>query len=305
MLKKMRIALLYTTSELTPWKENVNINTLLFLQKNLPAEIRSEILIFEGFTEKMLEKLFKFDLIFNLCYGFGQADQTDVALWLEKNGIKHSASNAKAMLLAQNKALLPYICEQSGLFTPDIITEMNYLESERMYIAKPRTGACHRDILIGKGSWFQDKGYLIQNDFILQPYIFGREFSVAVIPSIKLLTYEVLPPVEIVQEDCSEIYIAGQQYGKTKRVFNPELTEMQYNSLAHAAITLHNAIGLNGMSRTDFRLDDSGKIYALDVNAMPNMDPKLSLMPAICNYHGIEMQDLLKRVVNTTFQLAS
>jgi len=301
----MRIALLYTTSELTPWKENVNINTLLFIQKNLPAEIFSEILIFEGFTEKMFERLLKFDLIFNLCYGFGQADQTDVALWLEKNGIKHSASNAKAMLLAQNKALLPHICEQSGLFTPEIITELNYLEGERMYIAKPRTGACHRDILIGKGSWFQDKSYLLLNDFILQPYIFGREFSVAVIPSLKPLTYDILPPVEIVQEECSEIYIAGQQYGKTKRVFNPVLTEKQYNSLTHAALTLHNAIGLKGMSRTDFRLDNSGKIYALDVNAMPNMDPKLSLMPAICDYHGIEMQDLLQRVVNTTSQSAS
>ena len=135
------------------------------------------------------------------------------------------------------------------------------------------------------------------DDLIFQPYIFGREFSVAVIPVSGGKYYHALPPVEIVPAEQEDIYIAGQSLVKTKREFGPNLSDSISDDLMESAEKLHKKIGLSGMSRTDFRVDKNGHIYALDVNAMPNMDPVRSLMPNICQYHGVSITDLITRVI--------
>lgn len=71
-------------------------------------------------------------------------------------------------------------------------------------------------------------------------------------------------------------------------------------ALMESAEKLHKKIGLTGMSRTDFRVDKNGHIYALDVNDMPNMDPERSLLPAICQYNGVAIMDLIKRIMDNS-----
>ncbi len=101
----MKLAYLYTTSELTPWKENVNLETLAFLISQTPVEIYTEIVHFEGFNSDMIDKLSGFDLVFNLCYGYQDAGQVEVAGWLQHYGIKHTASSFDALTMAQDKSL--------------------------------------------------------------------------------------------------------------------------------------------------------------------------------------------------------
>ena len=57
---------------------------------------------------------------------------------------------------------------------------------------------------------------------------------------------------------------------------------------------------LSGMSRTDFRVDVDGIAYVLDVNALPNLDPVRSLMPAICQHAGIPIEELIDRTIKNT-----
>jgi len=143
------------------------------------------------------------------------------------------------------------------------------------------------------------------DDLIFQPYIFGREFSAAVIPVSGGKYYHALPPVEIVPAEQEEIYIAGQSLVKTKREFGPNLSDSISDDLMESAEKLHKKIGLSGMSRTDFRVDKNGHIYALDVNAMPNMDPERSLMPAICQHNGVAIMDLIKRIMDNSEYVAA
>ncbi|MBK7809474.1 MAG: hypothetical protein IPJ51_24800 [Saprospiraceae bacterium] len=296
----MKLAYLYTESELTPWKENVNAETLAFLLSQTPLEINAEIVHFDGFNEDMLEKLKKYDLIFNLCYGYKDAGQTEVAGWLQHYGIKHTASSFDALKIAQDKSILPDLCSPIGILTPDIFFETTCLEDDVLYLSKPRKGSCHRNIHIGKGTWMKNHLSTSDDDLIFQPYIFGREFSVAVIPVSGGKYYHALPPVEIVPAEQEDIYIAGQSVVKTIREFGPNLSDSISDDLMDAAEKLHKKIGLSGMSRTDFRVDKNGHIYALDVNAMPNMDPERSLLPAICQYNGVAIMDLIKRIMDNS-----
>ena len=291
----LKLAYLYTDSELTPWKENVNEETLAFLLEHTPQHIAAEVVHFDGFTDEMRDRLLDFDLVFNLSYGYGRLGQVEVAAWLEDQGIRHTASGKAAMALAQDKGRLPELCRELGLCTPTVHYTAMDLDPVTLYLAKPRTGSCHRNITI-------DKGFVLRTtlawdeDLIIQPYITGREFSVAVIPGAGGGNLS-LPPIEIEPENKGSIFIAGQLMGKTFRNFCPDIRLDQQEELMHQALVLHQYIGLRGMSRTDFRMDERGVLYVLDVNAMPNMDPKRSLLPALCQHHGVGMGDLIRRLI--------
>jgi D-alanine-D-alanine ligase len=295
----MKLAFLYTKSELTPWKENVSHQTLAYLVANTPAHMDGQIEHFDGFDLEMVEKLRKYDLVFNVCYGYYDADQVDIARWLEQMRLPHTASSARRMELAGDKKYLPLLCRQVGLHTPEFITleSVFKLNDDFLYLSKPAKGSCHRDIFINSGKWMKNHTHLLPKDAIIQKYISGREFSVAVIPDASLEENLALPPVEIIPEDEQNIYIAGSQFGKTKRDFEPSIDFAVRDALMEAALRMHRIIQLKTMSRTDFRMADDGTIYVLDVNAMPNLDPQKSLMPEICRRNGIPISELIRRVV--------
>lgn len=70
----MRLAYLYTPSELTPWKENVSAESLRYLQEQTSEKFLSEVICFTGFNDSMKSDLMEFDMVFNLCYGYMDYD---------------------------------------------------------------------------------------------------------------------------------------------------------------------------------------------------------------------------------------
>ena len=407
----MNIALYYTPAAHTPWKENVNLQTLHFVMAHMPGSWDVRIIECRGFHEDLALELSRFDVIFNLSYGFGQLGQVDMARWLEGHGFIHTASTANAMELAQDKSLLPHICRLLGFSTPGIVNRPEDLLPDVTYLAKPRCGSCHRNIHLFRGEDFIERSPLtcapnslpfddgshplpiaaeadslpyndgshplpiaaegdslpysnsshplpiasgsdslpynednhplpitgksdslpysnssrplpiaadadslpynegnhplFFEDMVVQPYIFGREFSVAVIPGRSIRPYMALPPVEIAPSKPQSLYIAGQEYGPTHRIFDPEMDADLAEQLQEQALALHRALGLRGMSRTDFRVDERGVPYVLDVNAMPNFDPHRSLMPALCGHHGVDITGLLQSLVELAVEESS
>jgi D-alanine-D-alanine ligase len=63
----------------------------------------------------------------------------------------------------------------------------------------------------------------------------------------------------------------------------------------------HNILGCKGVSRTDFRFDESDdaplRMAVLEINTQPGMTP-LSLVPEIAAYAGISFLDLLEIMLN-------
>lgn len=66
------------------------------------------------------------------------------------------------------------------------------------------------------------------------------------------------------------------------------------------ALTAHRATGCRGLSRSDFRYDDTkgepGVFYILELNSQPGMTA-LSLSPEIAKYAGIGFNELVDRLV--------
>lgn len=83
----MKLLYLYSDSDFTPWRENINAATIASLIQATPEHVQSFVTHFVGFTAEFADFLRQFDLVFNVCYGYGVADQVEVVRWLI--GVKH------------------------------------------------------------------------------------------------------------------------------------------------------------------------------------------------------------------------
>lgn len=296
---KKPIAILYARSEDTPWRENVDQETIASVIAALPAGWLPRVFRFHGYSTALLAELESCELVIDLCYGYAPKgiDQVDVVQWLNQHRMLHTGSSDQAMRLAQDKAVLPVLCAELGLATPALLDPEHGLEPDRMYLLKPRFGSCHRGMKIAGGRELQAWPLELDEFQLLQPYLSGREFSVAVVPGLGGEGLTALPPVELRPDRDTPVFVPGQGPYHTLRDFDPPLEQGFRDWIMQAALALHRRIGLSCLSRTDFRMDQDGMPHVLDVNALPNMHPERSLLPAICRHAGIPLPELMGRIL--------
>ena len=77
-------------------------------------------------------------------------------------------------------------------------------------------------------------------------------------------------------------YEAKYTDGKTTHLCPAPLPDAVSDQAKEAALAAHQALGCRGVSRADFRYDDTagepGKLYLLEINTQPGLTP-LSLVP--------------------------
>ena len=62
------------------------------------------------------------------------------------------------------------------------------------------------------------------------------------------------------------------------------------------SLKVHNLLGCKGVTRSDFKYYNN-KFYLLEINTQPGMT-KLSLVPEISAYKGIDFINLIKLILN-------
>jgi D-alanine-D-alanine ligase-like ATP-grasp enzyme len=293
---KQHIAILYADSRFTPWKENVDTSTVKKVHQALSPTYEADIIHMVEPCLALAELLSEYDCVVNLCYGFKNMMQWEVAAWLDEHRIVHLSSSGIVQKLVQNKLQVEALLCGFGLPVARTITSANQIE-DRTYIIKPVAGGCHRNISIVRGDELYQKYFLLDPaEWMIQPYIEGREFSVAILPDASGLSFQALYPVEIVPYPKREVYIAGQEYGTTERDFHPVLEPVLHDELIRVALSAHRYTGLEYFSRCDFRVQNN-HVYLLDVNAMPNLHPVRSLFPQILRHQNMSIKTLLKRML--------
>lgn len=298
-MSTQKLIYLYSDSTFTPWKENIFGTTIANFLKSTPENYYPYVTHFIGFSNEFADFLKQFDIVFNVCYGFGEVGQADIARWLDSHEINHTASNYDVQILAKDKTNLPQICQEIGLKTPQIVSlgNISHTNFDR-FIVKPRMGSLHLNMLVFDKNNIPYQELLERDDYIIQPYLVGREFTIGVIPNKNGSDYLALSPLEIRPNDDREVYIAGQNYGITEKILNPDLNENFKNEMMQKVLKLHNSMKIRGMSRTDVRIHE-GEIYILDINTMPNLDVK-SFLPSIAMNDGIDLKELFRRILLRT-----
>ena len=236
------------------------------------------------------------DLLFNLVESFAgdDAQDTNVAGYLELLGRRFTGSGSNGLYLAQDKGLAKKIFTFHGIHTPYFSTVYrgrteHSQDIEFPVIVKPQREDGSIGIQFG-AVCNSIKELMERIDYIhahfdspalIEEYIEGRELYVGVIGNEKP---EALPVVEL---DLSKLpvgtpKIAGSEvkweedteaYKTTKPFFPDDLDEAVTQKLQDTAVQAYQALQLKDYGRIDFRLATDGTVHVLEVNPNPYLLP--------------------------------
>ncbi len=271
----------------------------------------SEIDVQPDIAEVLLK--LKPDVVFNALHGrFGEDGCIQGLLELLKIPYTHSGVLASAV--AMDKPMAKQVFEQAGLRCPKgvIATREELFKREplpRPFVAKPanegssvgvyiampddnRTLAVmmdSRDHATRKGNGEDSRGETVQDYWLVEEYIPGREITVAVLNGKAMGVTEIKP--------LSGFYDYENKYtdGKTEHLCPAPLSDAEAAHVKDLAVRAHRALGCRGLSRSDFRYDGK-EFYLLEVNTQPGMTP-LSLSPEIAAHAGISFNNLVQMLV--------
>lgn len=249
---------------------------------------------------KILTEL-KPDIAFNALHGRYGEDGTIQGL-LELLQIPYTHSGVLASALAVNKPRTKSMLRANNIRTPEggmyVVEDIIQNPPLKMpFIVKPPAdGSSLNVFLINNTADLQVLHALNSKQLMLvEPYIAGREIQVAVLNGKALGAIEICP-VEGKFYDYAAKYISGM----SKHIMPAPIDKADYDEALKTAEKIHSAIGCRGLTRTDFRYDNTAigqnLFYALEINTQPGMT-ELSLAPEIANYAGIDFEELVKQMI--------
>ena len=256
----------------------------------------------DDFIEKLIKN--KPDKVFNALHGRFGEDGSIQGL-LEHLKIPYTHSGILSSAIAMDKLTSKKIFKDAQIYSPDyqVIKTLEDFQSSKIgypCVVKPNNEGSSVGVYVFNESKKADKDIIVSllkkyNFLILEKYIPGREIQVAVMGSKALGGIEIVPTRSFYDYEAK--YSAN---AKTKHIIPVKINEADYKKILDIALQAHNILGCRGVTRSDFRYNESdkvNKIYILEVNTQPGMT-SLSLVPEIANYYGISFNELVKWIIN-------
>lgn len=217
-------------------------------------------------------------------------------IWLsdffEKNGIGYTGSKEVSMKYDVNKEDGKNQVRLCGVKTADFMTSVpgEYNELEGLPLAyplflKPSAGADSIGIdsksLVNNFAQFNEKLEslydMVPSPILVEQYLSGREFTVAMIEDGELL---IVAAIEIVPHEVDGVRILGEKVKMEDTEFLKEVVDakvlVQLSSLARKAFL---ALGARDFARIDIKMDGNGECYFMEANLTPGMNKGSSYFP--------------------------
>ena len=256
----------------------------------------------DDFIEKLIKN--KPDKVFNALHGRFGEDGSIQGL-LEHLKIPYTHSGILSSAIAMDKLTSKKIFKDAKINSPEYLVIKNledFKNSNINYpcVIKPNNEGSSVGVYIFNELKKSNEDTVVSllkkyNFLILEKYIPGREIQVAVMGSKALGAIEIIPTRSFYDYEAKYSSSA-----KTKHVIPVSMNEVDYKKILDTALQAHNTLGCRGVTRSDFRYNESdkvNKIYILEVNTQPGMT-NLSLVPEIANYYGISFNELVKWIIN-------
>jgi D-alanine-D-alanine ligase len=129
---------------------------------------------------------------------------------------------------------------------------------------------------------------------LIEQFVPGRELTVAVMGDKAVAVTELRPRTRFYD------YEAKYTDGVTEHLVPAPIPAEVYEKAKEWALMAHKALGCDGLSRADFRWDDSKPgsdgLVVLELNTQPGMTP-LSLAPEQAKWAGISWSQLMTWMV--------
>ncbi len=242
------------------------------------------------------------DAVFNALHGRWGEDGCVQGL-LELLHIPYSHSGVRASALAMDKDMAKRLFASVGIPCPEgvVVDRQTVLAGdviERPYVVKPvGEGSSVGVRIVEEGTNeppLTPEEWPFGDRVLVEQYIKGRELTVGVVGDEALAVTELEPSQGFYD------YEAKYTDGKTVHTVPAPVPSSVYQRAMQAAEEAHRALGCRGVSRADFRYDETegggSGLYLLEVNTQPGMTP-LSLLPEQAAYAGMTFAELCSWMV--------
>jgi D-alanine-D-alanine ligase len=221
---------------------------------------------------------------------------------LEIMGIPYTHSGVLASALAMDKPAAKLQFAGAGIRCTEgrVVGREEVLRGHPMpppYVVKPTNEGSSVGVTIvtnGGVPRFHNEGWRYGDKVLVEKYVPGRELTVGVMGDRALAVTEIRPRHGFY--DYTAKYTAGQ----AEHLVPAPIDKHAYAEALRLAKLAHDTLGCRGVSRADFRYDDTagepGGLYLLEVNTQPGMTP-LSLVPEQAAHLGIEFPELCRWMV--------
>lgn len=222
-------------------------------------------------------------------------------------GIRYTGSGYLGSALAMDKDLSKLFFNKAGLPVPkgikmlccDRTDDFTKLGLNLPCVVKPCCGGSSIGVSIVQTakefSKALDEAFRWEDAVIIEDYIKGREFSVAVVEG------KALPVIEMAPLEGFYDYKNKYKAGSTIETCPAQIPDKIAEKMQEIAIAAADALGLLVYSRMDFLLSEENEIYCLEANTLPGMTPT-SLIPQEAQAVGMDFRTLCEKLIQISLQ---
>lgn len=219
--------------------------------------------------------------------------------WLQERGLRYTGSGPEASRMAMRKSVAKSIWNDLGLPTPPWLCVAAGAPPQRWLPAALRLGgplvvkpddqgssiglrlAAEPEEIVAAVAHAAQFGPVV----LIERFVPGREITAT------LLGQTALPLVEIESADSVFDFEAKYSDSTTRYRLPAPLEPMIADEVKNVALAAAEALGVEGLSRVDLRLDPAGRPWLFEVNTTPGMTAR-SLAPRAAQAAGLSLPQL-------------
>ena len=216
-------------------------------------------------------------------------------------GIKYTGTDYISSAISMDKQLTKKMLVMEGIPMPKGITlkkghKMEYVPFP--CVVKPCCGGSSVGVSIANNEEefvkAVEEAFSLEDTIMVEEYVKGREFSVAVIDG------KALPVIEI--EPLNGFYDYKKKYdGSTKETCPANLPDEIAQKMMRWAEKACEAVGIQTYARVDQLLNEEEEIFCLEINTLPGMTPT-SLIPQEAAAVGMSYDELTQKIIDISME---
>ncbi len=244
---------------------------------------------------RFLESRSSFHAVIPVFHGAGGEDGS-VQGFLKTLGIPFIFSDIAAHAIGMDKEKTKIVVAHAGVSTPfsRTVRRGESVSFARAVVVKPSDAGSSIGITLAHNQDELDRGlahaFRLTDTALVEEYVDGEEFTVAVIEERgKTIA---LPVIQIKSKNMFFDLESKYDPALVEEICPAHIEEEMSNRLQESALRAHRAIGARHVSRSDFIVDATGRIWFLEINTIPGMTAE-SLLPKALTAAGKEFGDIL------------
>jgi D-alanine-D-alanine ligase len=243
------------------------------------------------------------DAALNVLHGRPGEDGTLQGM-LEILGIPYSHSGVMASAVAMQKDIAKTVLKAGGVPVPGggLYARLDVAKKHVLpppYVIKPVAEGSSVGVFIVREDQAHPPQELTRPDWsfgeqvLVEPFIPGKELTCAVMGD------KALDVIEIIANTKFYDYEAKYAPGGSTHLLPAPVPSDVYEECRRLALLAHAALGCRGVTRSDFRYDDTKGVQGiacLEVNTQPGMT-ETSLVPELAAHTGVSFPELVRWMI--------